>query len=148
MSTAIRGYFYQNVSLMTLSNSEIANRPCVFHRKSSIITDQRTVYFSLHSGYRTIANRNRQPIEIQYYRSQNGRQPFTEWFESIRDKNTQQRIDKRLARLEDGNLGDCQSVGGGVFELRLHFGPGYRVYFGQIKNTLVLLLCGGDKKSQ
>ena len=104
--------------------------------------------FSLHSGYKTIVNRNRQPIEIQYYRSRNGRQPFTEWFESIRDRNTQQRIDKRLARLEDGNFGDCQSVGGGVFELRLHFGPGYRIYFGQIGNTLVLLLCGGDKKSQ
>ena len=58
---------------------------------------------------------NGQPIEIQYYRDPNSRQPFTEWFESIRDKNTQQRIDKRLARLEDGNFGDCQSVGGGVF---------------------------------
>ena len=86
--------------------------------------------------------------EIQYYQTSSGRQPFTQWFESIQDKNTQQRIDKRLARLEDGNFGDCQSVGGGVFELRLHFGPGYRIYFGQIENTLVLLLCGGDKKSQ
>ena len=104
--------------------------------------------FSFHSGYRAIVNRNRQPIKIQYYRNPNGRQPFTEWFESIRDRNTRQRIDKRLARLEDGNFGDCQSVGGGVFELRLHFGPGHRVYFGQIENTLVLLLCGGDKKSQ
>ena len=63
-------------------------------------------------------------------------------------KNTQNRIDKRLERLEDGNIGDCQSVGAGVFELRLHFGPGYRIYFGQIENTLVLLLCGGDKASQ
>ena len=71
-----------------------------------------------------------------------------EWFESIRDKNTQNRIDKRLERLEDGNFGDCQSVGAGVFELRLHFGPGYRIYFGQIKRTLVLLLCGEDKASQ
>ena len=86
--------------------------------------------------------------EIQYYRTPNGRQPFTEWFESIQDKRTQQRIDKRLARLEDGNLGDCESVGDGVFELRLHFGAGYRIYFGQIENTLVLLLCGGDKASQ
>ena len=86
--------------------------------------------------------------EIQYYRMPNGRQPFTEWFESLRDKTTQNRIGRRLERLETGNFGDCQSVGGGVFELRLHFGKGYRIYFGQIDNTLVLLLCGGDKASQ
>ena len=102
----------------------------------------------MYNRYGTIVNGNGQPIEIQYYRDPNGRQPFTDWFESIRDKITQQRIDKRLARLEDGNFGDFRSVSGGVFELRLHFGPGYRIYFGQIENTLVLLLCGGDKKSQ
>ena len=104
--------------------------------------------FLFHSGYRTIVNKNRQAIEIQYYRNPNGRQPFTEWFESIRDKNTRNRIGQRLKRLEDGNSGDCQSVGGGIFELRLHFGPGYRIYFGQIDNRLILLLCGGDKTSQ
>ena len=86
--------------------------------------------------------------EIQYYRGPNGRQPFIEWSESIRDQSTQNKIDKRLERLEDGNFGDCQSVGDGVFELRLHFGPGYRIYFGQIDNAFVLLLCGGDKASQ
>ena len=91
---------------------------------------------------------NAHPRVIQYYRTPNGRSPFIEWFESIRDKNTKNRIDKRLERLENGNLGDCQSVGEGVFELRLHFGPGYRIYFGQIDNRLVLLLCGGDKASQ
>ena len=100
------------------------------------------------AGIKQLAMQTGHSIEIQYYRSLNGSQPFIEWFDSIRNKNTQQRIDKRLARLEDGNFGDCQSVGGGVFELRLHFGPGYRIYFGQIENTLVLLLCGGDKKSQ
>jgi len=102
----------------------------------------------LHSGYGTIVNRDGQPIEIQYYSGPNGRQPYTEWFESIRDKKTRNRIDKRLAKLEDGNFGDYRSVGGGIFELRLHFGPGYRIYFRQIENTLVLLLCGGDKASQ
>jgi len=91
---------------------------------------------------------NVRPREIQYYRAPNGRQPFIEWSESIRDQSTQNRIDKRLERLEDGNLGDCESMGDGVFELRLHFGPGYRIYFGQIDNTFVLLLCGGDKASQ
>ena len=61
---------------------------------------------------------------------------------------TRIRIDKRFKRLEDGNLGDCESVRDGVFELRLHFGPGYRMYFGQIDNRIILLLPGGDKTSQ
>lgn len=102
----------------------------------------------MHGGYKTISNVNGHSIEIQYYRSQKGRQPFIEWFKSIRDRNTRNRVERRLKRLEDGNFGDCQSVGGGVFELRLHFGPGYRIYFGQISNRLILLLCGGDKTSQ
>ena len=92
--------------------------------------------------------RNTQPRELQFYRTSNGRVPFTEWFESIRDQTTLTRIRSRLTRVEVGNFGDCQSVGGGVFELRLHFGPGYRIYFGEINNTIVLLLCGGDKSSQ
>ena len=88
------------------------------------------------------------PREIQVYRTPNGRQPFTEWLESIRDTNTRDRIQARLEGFEDGNFGDYKSVGRGVFELRLNFGPGYRIYFGQIGNTIVLLLCGGDKSSQ
>ena len=92
--------------------------------------------------------RNAQPRELQFYRTPNGRQSFTEWFESIRDMKTQTRIRRQLTRLEVGNFGDCQSVGGGVFELRIHFGPGYRIYFGEISNTVLLLLCGGDKSSQ
>lgn len=86
--------------------------------------------------------------EIQIYRASNGREPFTKWLESIRDLKTQTRIQARLDRLEIGNLGDCRSVGEGVFELRLQFGPGYRIYFGEVDQTIVLLLCGGDKSSQ
>ena len=78
----------------------------------------------------------------------NGRQPFTEWFTSIRDKIRKTELTKDLSDLKMVIFGDCQSVGAGVFELRLHFGPGYRIYFGQIENTLVLLLCGEDKASQ
>ena len=104
--------------------------------------------FFLPQWYGTIVNRNGQPIEIQYYRGPNGRQPFIEWFESIRDRNTRNRIGQQLKRLEDGNFGDCKSVGDGVFEVRLHFGPGYRMYFGQFDNRIILLLCGGDKASQ
>ena len=88
------------------------------------------------------------PREIEFYTTQNGREPFTEWFESIRDQKTLTRIRSRLTRLEVGNFGDCQSVGEGVYELRLHFGPGHRIYFGEVANTVILLLCGGDKSSQ
>ena len=88
------------------------------------------------------------PREIQIYRFPNGRQPFTEWLESIRDQRTRRQIRARLTQLEHGNFGDYKSVGEGVFELRLHFGAGYRIYFGRIDNTIVLLLCGGDKSSQ
>ena len=92
--------------------------------------------------------RDAQPRKIQYYRNQNGRAPFTEWLQSIRDSKTQNRIVRRLDRLTWGNFGECKSVGGGVFELILDFGPGYRIYFGEVSNTVVLLLCGGGKSSQ
>ncbi len=88
------------------------------------------------------------PREIQIYRDQNGREPFTDWFESVRDLKILNRIQARLDRLESGNLGDYRPVGNGVFELRFQFGPGYRIYFGEVDNTMVLLLCGGEKSSQ
>lgn len=86
--------------------------------------------------------------EIEFYRTQNGRIPFTKWFESLRDTRVQARIEARLVLLEAGNFGDYRSVGRGVFELRVHIGAGYRIYFGEVDNTVVLLLCGGDKSSQ
>ena len=92
--------------------------------------------------------RNTQPRDIEVYETLNGQVPFTEWFASIQDTKTQTRIRGRLDRLEKGNFGDCESVGSGVFELRLHFGLGYRIYFGEVGRTIVLLLCGGDKSTQ
>ena len=86
--------------------------------------------------------------ELQIYRDPNGREPFTDWLKSLRDQRTRKRIQNRIARIEYGNLGDHKSVGDGVFELRLQFGPGYRIYFGEVNNTIILLLCGGDKSSQ
>lgn len=74
--------------------------------------------------------------------------PFDEWFDSLRDVKTQTIINKRLNRLSLGSLGDYRSVGEGVCELRIDFGPGYRIYFGQIGTAIVLLLCGGDKSTQ
>ena len=67
---------------------------------------------------------------------------------SLQDRRTRKRIQSQIDRIESGNLGKPKPVGDGVFELRFQFGPGYRVYFGQVGNTIVLLLCGGDKSSQ
>ncbi len=91
---------------------------------------------------------NSQQRELVFYQTKNGQIPFTKWFESIRDQKTRTRLRGRLTRLEFGNYGDCQSVGEGVYELRIHFGPGYRIYFSEVDNTVILLLCGGDKSSQ
>jgi len=87
-------------------------------------------------------------MDIRLYRTKAGTVPFSEWFDGLQDVTTQQRIDARLARVRLGNIGDAKVVGGGICELRLDFGPGYRIYFGQEDRTIVILLCGGDKSSQ
>ena len=84
---------------------------------------------------------------LEIYQTRRGREPFTEWYDSLKDMKTQARIRNRLRRVEAGNPGDCKPVGEGVSELRLDFGPGYRVYFGEVGDTLILL-CGGDKSTQ
>jgi putative addiction module killer protein len=73
---------------------------------------------------------------------------FAAWLSSLRDHNARARINKRVTRLAGGNFGDVAPVGQGVSELRIHYGPGYRVYFVQRGAVLVLLLCGGDKSTQ
>lgn len=87
--------------------------------------------------------RETHPREIQVYQTSSGQEPFNEWLSAIQDIETQARIRARFERLEDGNLGDCQSVGEGVFELRIHFGAGYRIYFSQIRDTKHIDACGG-----
>jgi len=87
-------------------------------------------------------------MELFRYRREDGAEPFTEWLASVRDRVAQARIRIRLRQVEAGNMGDCQPVGEGVVELRVHVGAGYRVYCGQRGKTLVILLCGGDKGSQ
>ena len=89
-----------------------------------------------------------QPRQVQRYTKPDGKIPFDEWFNSLRDIKAKYRVELRINRLELGNLGDYRSVGEGVCELRIDYGPGYRVYFGQIGTTIVLLLCGGDKSTQ
>lgn len=73
---------------------------------------------------------------------------FSAWLKGLRDPKTRARIIVRLKRLLDGNAGDAKPIGGGLSELRLDFGPGYRVYFGQHGDALIILLAGGDKRSQ
>lgn len=73
---------------------------------------------------------------------------FRDWLDGLRDRKARLRIDDRLRRLANGNAGDTKSVGEGVQELRLHFGPGYRVYYIWRDGVLIVLLCGGDKSSQ
>ena len=89
-----------------------------------------------------------QPREIQNYLTADGRSPFQEWVDSLRDIKARVRIEKRLERVARGNLGNYAGVGEGVYELKIDYGPGYRVYFGQVGSTIVLLLCGGDKSTQ
>ena len=86
--------------------------------------------------------------EVKKLQLQNGLVPFDEWFDSLRDKKMQAAVDTRLARVRAGNFGDCKSVGGGVFELRIPLGPGLRVYYGLHDRQTVVLLGGGDKRSQ
>ena len=88
------------------------------------------------------------PKEIVAFRAKDGQVPFEEWLDDLKDKKVVARILARLARVRQGNLGDWKSVGEGVSELRVDYGPGYRVYFGQKGQTLVVLLCGGDKRTQ
>ncbi|MFM2443205.1 MAG: hypothetical protein RJB09_391 [Pseudomonadota bacterium] len=73
---------------------------------------------------------------------------FETWLEAFLDKRTRRRIEVRVDRIAQGNFGDFKHVGGSVLEARLHFGPGYRLYFCQEGNTLIVMLAGGDKSSQ
>jgi putative addiction module killer protein len=74
--------------------------------------------------------------------------PFEKWMESLKDATTRHRIRTRLDRVEMGNLGVHEPVGDGVYELKFDFGSGYRVYFGEMEDIFIILLCGGDKSSQ
>ena len=89
-----------------------------------------------------------QPKTVLAYIDEQGNEPFVDWLESLKDRKTAERIRVRIRRLESGLYGDCKPVGEGVLELRLFFGSGYRVYFGEDKGDIVILLCGGDKSSQ
>lgn len=87
-------------------------------------------------------------IEIKEYLTADNRSPFAEWLNDLRDQTIRARVMVRINRVRLGNFGDCKPVGDGVLELRMMFGPGYRVYLAREGQSVVLLLCGGDKNSQ
>lgn len=87
-------------------------------------------------------------LEVRHYLTADGRDLFGAWMERLRDAKARARIEVRLARLERGLFGDCKAVAEGVSELRVDWGPGYRVYFCRDGDAIVILLCGGDKRMQ
>lgn len=88
------------------------------------------------------------PREIVMLETDDGHVPFEEWFNGLRDKSFQRSIDARLTRVADGNFGNHRSVGEGVFELKIPQGPGLRVYYGLDGPHIVVLIGGGDKRTQ
>lgn len=77
-----------------------------------------------------------------------GKCPFEGWLGSLKDSKARMRVRARIARLEVGNFGDCKGLRGGVQEIRIDYGPGYRVYLSRQGKVIVLLLCGSDKSEQ
>lgn len=88
------------------------------------------------------------PREILYYTTPNGRNPYRRWYTRLKDQKTQIVISNRIARLRSGNFGDFKRLNTDLYELRVHYGLGYRVYFGVFQNDIVILLCGGVKGTQ
>lgn len=87
-------------------------------------------------------------IEIRHYVSRTGKDIFDDWFRGLSDLRAQAKIAVRINRLAAGNFGDSKALRGGVSELRIDWGPGYRVYYALIRENGALLLCGGDKRKQ
>jgi putative addiction module killer protein len=87
-------------------------------------------------------------MEIRHYISPTGRDLFDEWLSQLGDPRTQAKIAVRIDRLASGNLGDCKPLRDGMWELRINWGPGYRIYYALTGKGSVLLLNGGDKRRQ
>lgn len=86
-------------------------------------------------------------LAVREYLTADGRSPFRDWLDGL-DLSFRARVQARVLRFELGNLGDHKAVGGGVWEARLPFGAGYRIYFGKAEQAVILLLLGGDKATQ
>lgn len=86
-------------------------------------------------------------MEIREFLDARGRSPFAKWFDAL-DAQAAAKVTVALTRMEQGNLSQAEGVGRGVQEYRIAWGPGYRLYFGQDGDTLIILLCGGTKRRQ
>ncbi len=86
-------------------------------------------------------------IEVIIYETASGKKPLSEWLDDL-ESDSEKRILKRFNRIRFGNFGDCKNLGEAIYELRFDFDGGYRIYFGKDGNKVVIMLCGGDKKSQ
>jgi len=91
-----------------------------------------------------MGNKNK---NLRNYITLSGKNPFSEWLSKL-DPSTRVRVRRRLDRVELGNFGDHEPVGEGVYELRLFFGPGYRIYYAEYDDTIVILFCAGHKGTQ
>lgn len=93
----------------------------------------------------------KEEFQIGVYETDAGKIPYEEWEDSLSSQD-RALVETRLARIRKGNLGDCEPLKGkgtkGIYEIRMHFGPGYRIYYGMVGRQILLLLCGGDKGSQ
>lgn len=87
-------------------------------------------------------------FEVQDYLSPEGFDPYAQWLAGLTDRQARARVLVRVLRMAAGNFGDCKPLQGGVWELRIDHGPGYRVYYAQAGKRLILLLAGGDKRKQ
>jgi putative addiction module killer protein len=87
-------------------------------------------------------------IEIRRYVTNSGRDIFGDWISRLRDPRAKAKIATRISRLAAGNFGDCKALGHGLYELKIDWGPGYRVYYAMVGAVCVLLLSAGDKRKQ
>lgn len=87
-------------------------------------------------------------IELKIYRTEDNKEPFSEWFKKLKSRELKSRIFKAIGKMEMGLLSDCKHVGEGVQEIRLHFEKGYRLYFDHDGDKLIILLMGSDKSDQ
>ncbi|MGA1825230.1 MAG: type II toxin-antitoxin system RelE/ParE family toxin [bacterium] len=87
-------------------------------------------------------------IKIELYVTEEGKVPFSEWLQSLKDRKTRAKIRVRLDHVRLGNLGNNKFLGNWIYELKIDYGPGYRIYYGQAGKKIILLLLGGEKKRQ